>query len=368
MKSRILSFVMLAAILSMGNTGCQTTDTVVVPQGPKAAELGKTKDDQIKGLVAQVKDEQAARELADKQASLAAANLDGILFAAQHVDAGLPRNAIEEEVKLGKARLPAPDAAEVLKSKDRVIAILQNEVEKAKQMYGQAFDEAAQAKAQIAAKDKDIAARDETIKNREARIAVLTDEAETERAAHVKDVQDALAKKDAEIAKVKSDAASKERATWVLWTRITGLGFIVVGALVMIFLHVIPEGAALVGVGVLIGLVSIFIDWVTSQPWYPYLMGGILLGGLIAAGIALYRLNKSHTLLTKLTATYQDIKDESATLDNDLAKQVDAHLTYNLGDKGKAALEKLSGSLGLTNPVADAVAQTVPVPAIPPQS
>lgn len=352
MNPRVLLIPFLA--VCMGFTSCQTTDTIVLPTGPKAAALMSAKDDQIKGLLAQVKDEQAARELADKQASLAAANLDGILFAAQHVDAGLPRNAIEEEAKLGKARLPAPDAAEVLKSKDRVIAILENEVEKAKALYGAAFDEAAQAKAQIAAKDKDIATRNETIKNREARIAVLTDEAEVERAAHVKDVQDALAKKDAEIAKVKSDAASKERATWVLWARIISLGLVVIGAVIAIVFKIIPEGAALGSVGLLIGLVSMFVDWLVNQWFFPWMMGLGILAILIAGGVALYRMWKAHTLSTKVTAAIQDIKDESTTLGNDLYQKVEEHLDYRLGDKGKAALEKTAAKLGLTNPIADA--------------
>ncbi len=354
MKSflRIL-LVLSLGIFSLGNRGCITTDTVVLPEGPRATELSKTKDDQIAGLAAQVKAEQTARELEAAQASLAAADFETILFAATHLTPGLPRNAIEEEAKLGKARSPAPNAAEIIKGKDRVIAILQNDVAAAQAAYGQAFNEAAQAKAVIATKDGEIAKRDQDIKGRDGEITKLTEAAKTERAQHASDVKDALEKKDAEIKKIKDDAASKERATWVLWTRLAGLAFIVGGAVIAIVFHIVPEGAAFVGVGVLIGLVSIFIDWLTGQKWFPYACGGTILIMLAIGGYALYRMWKKNELLTKVTAVIQDIKDESTTLGNNLASQVEEHLTYRLGDKGKQQLTNLSGSLGLTNVKAD---------------
>lgn len=361
MRLSIPLFVLFAALLSMGNTGCQSTDdTVVVPEGPKATELGKAKDEQIAGLVAQVKAEQAARELEQANAALVAANLEGILFAAQHVDTGLPRDAIEAEAKLGRDRGPAPNAAELLKAKDRVIAILNGEVEKAKEMYSAASTEAAQSKATIAAKDKDIAARDETIKNREARISVLTDEAEAEKAAHAKDVTDKLAAKDAEIAKIKSDAASKERATWVLWARIAGLGLVVIGVVTAVVFHIVAEGAGLALAGVIIGLISIFVDWLTSQVWFNYACGGVLLAVLILGARALWQAYKARTLLTKVTGAIQDIKDEAASTGSTLAKEVQAHLDYRLGDKGNAQLTQQAAALNLTNPVADAAAQEKP--------
>ncbi len=201
---RIL-LVLSLGIFSLGNRGCVTTDTVVLPEGPRATELSKTKDDQIAGLAAQVKAEQSARELEAAQAALAAADFETILFAATHLTPGLPRNAIEEEAKLGKARSPAPNPAEIIKGKDRVIAILQNDVAAAQAAYGQAFNEAAQAKAVIATKDGEIAKRDQDIRVRDGEITKLTEAAKVERAAHTEDVKKAFATKDQEIDQLKKD-------------------------------------------------------------------------------------------------------------------------------------------------------------------
>lgn len=356
MNLRILLVPLLIACL--GFTSCQTTDTIILPTGPKAAALGKAKDEQIAGLLAQVKAEQEARELADQMSSLAAANFDTIIFAATYVDTGLPRNAIEEEARLGKARSRPSNPAEVIKGKDRVIAILQNEVEKAKTLYGQAFDEAAQAKLVIDAKDKEIAARDVTIKNAEARIAILTDEAQVEKDAHKADVERVLAAKDAEIAKVKSDAASKERATWVLWTRIAGLMFIVGGAIIAIVFKIVPEGAAFVGVGVVIGLVSIFIDWVTAQWWFNYACGGTILVIIAIGSYALWRMWLNHQLDIKKTQAIQDMRDEAAAKgDTKAIDALDEHLEYRLGQDGsfwQKQQVKSEVALGLVDPKGEA--------------
>lgn len=345
--------VLILAFLMLGSRGCVTTD-IVVPEGPAAAQLSAEKDKQIAGLVAQVKAEQEARELEQAQASLVAANLEGILFAAEHVPTGLPRNAIEEEAKLGKERSPPANPAELLKAKDRVIAILNGEVEKAKALYGQAFDEAKQAKAQIAAKEREIAERDAKIRDGETAIAKLTKDAQIERDQHAEDIKKALAAKNAEIKRIKDEAASKERATWVLWTRIIGLGFIVIGAVIAIVLKIIPEGAAFVGVGVLIGLISIFIDWITQQVWFPWLCGGIILAVLSAGGYALYRLYIRHKLDEKKTQAIQDLRDEAAAKgDTKAIDTLDEHLEYRMGKDGsfwqKAQL-KTEIDLGLIDP------------------
>lgn len=362
---RMMRFlIVILALLMMGAMNQCSTTAVVVPQGPVAAQLSAEKDKQIAGLVAQVKAEQEARLLEQNQASLVAANLEGILFAAEHVPIGLPRNAIEEEAKLGKERSPPANPAELLKAKDRVIAILNGEVEKAKALYGAAFDEAKQAKEQIAAKDREIAERDTKIRDGEMVIAKLTKDAQIEREKHAEDIKKALAAKDAEIKRIKDEAASKERATWVLWTRIVGLAFIVIGAVIAIVLKIIPEGAAFVGVGVLIGLISIFIDWITQQVWFPWLCGGIILAVLSAGGYALYRLWKKKELHAKMTAALQDLKDESVTLGQDTWEKVSDHLKYRLGSKdsawGKEQAKEVV-NLGLVDPKGEEALKAVSV-------
>lgn len=336
----------LMGFMTLGMTQCHTTDTVILPEGPKAAELGKQKDEQIKGLATQVKGEQEARALEQTQASLAAADFETILFAATHLNPGLPRNAIEEEAKLGKARSPAPNAQEVIKGKDRVIAILQNDVETAKAAYGKAFDEAAQAKATITTKDEEIVKRDKDLMARDATINQLSIDAKVEKAAHADDVKKT-------IQRLNDEYASKERATWVLWARIISLGFIAVGALIMIVFKVIPEGAGLIGAGLLIGLLTMFVEWLVTQWWWPWLCGLVLLGALIAAGIAVYRMWQTNTLHAKTSAALQDLKDEAQTLGQDTWSKVEEHLKYRLGDKtsfwSKAQAAKVA-ALGLVNP------------------
>lgn len=327
--------VLILAFLMLGSRGCVTTDTVVVPEGPVAAQLSAEKDKQIAGLVAQVKAEQEARLLEQAQASLVAANLEGILFAAEHVPTGLPRNAIEEEAKLGKERSPPANPAELLKAKDRVIAILNGEVEKAKALYGAAFDEAKQAKAQIAAKEREIAERDAKIKAGDEALVKLAKDAETERIAHADDMKKALAAKDAEIKRIKDEAASKERATWILWARILSLGFIAIGALAMIVFKIVPEGAGLVGAGVLIGIITMFVEWLVNQWWFFPLCGIILLGALIAGGFAIYRMWVRHKLDEKKTQAIQDLRDEAAAKgDTKAIDTLDEHLEYRMGKDG----------------------------------
>ncbi len=360
MRTLHIILILSLGLLSLGNRGCVTTDTVVLPEGPRAAELVKTLREQNAGLLTQVKAEQVARELEQLQASLAAADFETILFAATHLSPGLPRNAIEEEAKLGKARSPAPNPAEIIKGKDRVIAILQNDVATAQAAYGQAFNEAAQAKAVIATKDQEIAKRDTEIGTRDARINKLTIEAQTERDKHAGDVKKKLGEKDDEIQRLKHEYETKERATWVLWARVLSLAFIAVGALAMIVFKVIPEGAGLVGAGLLIALLTMFVDWLVSQAWWPWLCGFVLLGALGAGITAIYRMWKAHTLHAKVTSALQDLKDESQTLGTDAWEKVSDHLKYRLGDKdsfwGKAQTSKVA-ALGLVNPKAEKIAE-----------
>lgn len=345
--------IFLLSLFLMGATQCHTTNDVVLPEGPVSTELGKTKDEQIKGLVEQVKKEQEARMLEKEQGSLAAANLDGILFAVDHIEPGLPRNAIEEEARLGKARLPESNPQEVIKAKDRVIAILQNEVAKAKELYGKAFNEAAQAKALIAEKDKIISIKDKEISDRTLKIADLEAEKVKESELHKKDMQDRLDAKDKELADYKKEQDDKDRKWWVNAIRISGLVCILAGAVLIAIFKLIPEGGIFIAVGLLIGLVSVGFDKLTSAAWFPYAAGVVALVVLGGSAFAIYRMWKTQTLHTKTTAALQDLKDEAETLGHDTWEKVSDHLKYRLGDKnsfwGKSQV-KSAINLGLVAP------------------
>lgn len=327
------ALIILLSFFLLGSRGCITTETVVLPEGPVAARLAAEKDKQIAGLVAQVKSEQEARELEQAQAALVAANLEGILFAAEHVPTGLPRAAIEEEAKLGKERSPPADPTELLKAKDRVIAILNGEVEKAKALYGAASTEAAQAKAQIAAKDEEIAKRDKALQARATEIETLTLAAQAEREKHANDVKSLIKGHQDEVNKLKQAYANKQQQLWLLGIRGIGLFFILAGGIAIIVFKRLPEGALGIGLGLLIGVVSVGFDKLVSAPWFPVAFGVLVLIAVGAGIYALYRVWLKHQLHNKTTAAIQDLIDE-ATIKGD-TKTVDelkAHLKYRMGD------------------------------------
>ena len=355
------------AFLLMGFSSCQGANSgVTITEGPVAAELGKAKDEQIKGLTQQVIQEREKAALERQQASLAAANFDGILFAAEHVEIGLPRNAIEEEAKLGKARSPAPDPQEVIKAKDRVIAILQNEVAKAKELYGKAFNEAAQAKAQIAEKDRVIALKDVELDKRGQKISDLEVAKMAEFEKHKGDIKAALDAKDKIMADYKKAEAEKERRWLINASRIAALGLIVAGAIALAVFKMIAVGGGLAAAGVLVGLISVGIETLTSQSWWPYLCGGVFLSIVVAGLVGLYQLWVKHQLSDKKAQAIQDMIDEAtAKGDTKAVEELKSNLAYRIGDKNsfwgkKQAAEVIK--LGLVNPAGEkAIKGAVPV-------
>lgn len=358
MKALRIAALTLLAIFTMGATECQHTDTVVLPEGPKAAALGKTKDEQIVDLTKQASDLKVARAGEQAEAAKAASNIKGILKAKDYLDPSPPVEAIKAEGELGLTRLPPDDPAETVKALERVVLIVTGQRDEALKRYAEADTATKAARAQINAQDVEIAKRDQTIKTRETEIANLKTAADTERTQHAADVKKALDGKDIEIAKIKADFASKERATWVLWTRIAGLGLIIVGVVLLAVFKMITEGAGLAAGGVIIGLISIFIDWLTAQVWFPWMCGFILLGILAAGAYAIYRMWKAHTLQAKTMSALQDLKDEATTLGTDAWSKVAEHLDYRLGDKNSfwaKAQSQAVVALGLVNPKSEPV-------------
>jgi len=357
--------VLILAFLMLGSRGCVTTDTVVVPEGPAAAQLSAEKDKQIAGLVAQVKAEQEARLLEQALASKASSNFLGVLKALEYMDPSPAREAASEESKLGKERLGKDDPVETVKALQRVIDIVTGQRDKALKDYAVAHGETEQERAKVAANDREIADRDAKIKAGEEELTKLTAAAQIERDQHAEDIKKALAAKDAEIKRIKDEAASKERATWILWARILSLGFIAIGALAMIVFKIVPEGAGLVGAGVLIGIITMFVEWLVNQWWFFPLCGVILLGALVAGGFAIYRMWVRHKLDEKKTQAIQDLRDEAAAKgDTKAIDTLDEHLEYRMGKDGsfwqKAQL-KTEVDLGLIDPEGEkAVASVVP--------
>ncbi len=355
MKPRVLLLCLLLP-LTMGNRGCQTTETVVIPEGPKAAELSAAKDKQIGELTKQTGDLKTARAAEQAEAAKAASNLKGVLKATEYMPEGLPTDAAKAEAELGLTRLPKDDPAETVKALERVVLIVTGQRDAALKLYAEADAATKLARTEIAAKDAEITKRDGEIAARVAALTKLTQEKEAEAKAKAGEYQAALDKKDKELADFKKEQASKERAQWVLWTRIAGLGLIVVGVVLLAVFKLVAEGAGLAAGGVIIGLISIFIDWLTSQVWFPYLMGSILLGALVAAYFAIRRLYLKGELHNKVTAALVDLKDEAVTLGNNSWETVSGHLKYRLGDKNSvwgAEQAKEIAKLGLVNPAAE---------------
>lgn len=346
--------------------GCETIKTVIAPEGPKAKELLAAKDEQIDGLVAQVKREREAREAEQYEASLAAANFESILFAAEHLNQGLPRDAVEAEAKLGKERSPAPNAEEVAKGKDRVIAILNAEVAKAKKLYDEAYGQAAQAKKDIESRDEIIKQKAQEITDRQLDITRLEQEKKAEQENAKNALEAAIAAKDAEIARIKKEAEDKHR-NWVL----NLLGYGSVGCIILgIGIIALTKGLAWAQGGLLIlgGSLCIFIktsiNVVVSQPWFPYAAGVVGLIILSGGSWAIYHLWKTNQLHSKVSAALQDLRDEATSQGSKLWESVEPHLKYRLGDKGsfwgKAQMATL-GKLGLIDKAGEEELKKTPV-------
>lgn len=353
---RILSFLLLVSFIGMGNS-CQTVDsTVVLPEGPTATQLNKTKDEQIKELTKQTEDLKVARESEKKEAAKAASSLKGIDKAREYLPDTPAKEAIGEESKLAQNRLPKDDPEETVRALERVVLLITGQRDAALQKYKEADSAAQKAREEITRKDKEIQIRDNELKVRDEQIVKLNNDAQLEKEKHKNDIENLIKQKDKEKVDLIKEFESKERAQWVLWTRIAGLGLIVVGALVMAVLKALPEGGGLIGAGVIIGLVSIFIDWLTKQAFFPWLMGLLVFLILVAGGYFIYRSWKTKTLHAKTVAALQDFRDESVTLGQNAWEKISEHMKYRLGDKnsfwGKEQMKEVA-ALGLINPKAE---------------
>jgi hypothetical protein len=338
-------------------TGCETTNTpIILPEGPITAEMVAEKNAQIKRLSDQIIDIEKQRAEEKLLAAKAASSVKAMVKANEYQPEGRPTEAINEEAKVALKRLPADDPAETVEALKRTIEMIEGKRDEALKMYATARDEAEKKKVEIAEKDKEIKERNKQISERNLWIAELERLSAEEKDKHKKDVETFIKEKNDEIQKIKDEQASKERRWWINATRIVGLGFIVVGGLVMFILKSPGTGGGFLGLGVFIGLLSIFIDWVTAQWWFPWLCGLIIIGILIACGLAIYRMWKIKKLDEMKTAAIQDFKDESLIKDKNAWESFSEHLKYRIGDKnsswGKAQMKE-TAALGLINPKAE---------------
>lgn len=308
------------------------TDTVLLSEGPAATQLNQEKDNQIQELKKENESLVTKNDKINKEASLAAANFDGILYGAEHVETGLPRNAIEEEAKLGKTRLESigvtPNPEEIIKAKDRVIAILENNLKKKDELYQQAFKETNQTRKEISKLNGQINGLQLSIKERDDKINKLEEEKKLEQEKHKEDVTNKINQLQEEIKKKELD--------WVM--KALGLGAVVciLGGIILVAIskgELWLQGGILSAGGGLIMLIRAWYITLINQSWFPILCGIIFVIICIGIGWGIYKIWVKLMLNRKKTAAIQDYRDESESQNNKNWNGLEEHLKYRLGDK-----------------------------------
>lgn len=362
MKTLRIFFILFVALFMLGNRGCVTTDTIIAPEGPQAAALSKKKDDQIAEQVSQIKAQTEARAADQASASKAASSVKGMIKVTEYLPEGPPSAAIKAEGDLALGRLPPDDPAETVKSLERVVLILTGQRDEAQKRYQEASTQIKLEREAKEAKDLEISNRDAQIKARDGDIIKLSTAAEKEKTTHAADMKKALDKKDAQFADYKKAQADKERRWLVNATRMAALGLIVAGAIALAVFKMLGVGGGLIGAGVLVGLISVGVETLTAQVWWPWLCGAVFVGVIAGAIYGIYRLWVKHELDNKKTAAIQDMIDE-ATVKGDLkaVEELKAHLTYRMGDRksfwGKQQAAE-AVKLGLVDPKGEAALKT----------
>lgn len=356
--------IFLLAFFTLGNRGCVTPNVIVLPEGPKAVALDKTKDEQIAQQAAQIKAKDDVNASNQATAAKAASSVKGMLKVRDYLPAGLPSDAIKAEGDLALTRLPPDDPAETVRALERVVLIVTGQRDEAQKRYEQADAQTKAERAAKEAKDVEISKRDQDIKARDGEISKLAVDAKTEKAAHLKDVQSTISR----LEKERDEAEQKSIMFWL------GIGAIVlvVGGIVLIAVssgQMIVQGSILSVGGGLVILLRLGYLSLIAAPWFPYVAGivaAIILGAIIWA---IWHMWVKHKLDEKKTQAIQDLRDESAAKgDTKAIDALDQHLEYRMGQDGsfwQKQQSKTEVALGLVDPKGEAALAT-PTPAISP--
>lgn len=282
----------------------------------------------------------------------------GISIGTQHITEDKDqkgKDIVNAENGLIKEVAGEPSAKRKAESDARTISILQNDLVKQKELYGNAQLEIDNGKKAIADKDKEISARDQTIKDRDQKIVDQEVAAKAERVENAKAMTKTVNDYEQRIKDINDAAAKKERALWINVLRFGGFGVILAGvaALALSQGRALAQGLILIGSGAAIIGIGVAINVVISQVWFPIVAVIVGLTTLLGFGWFIGHLYQTHQLASKSAALLNDIETEAHTLTEagseegkKLMAKIQPHIDYRLG-KLKGALNSIAVKTGL---------------------
>lgn len=308
-------------------SGCETispTKTTVLAQ-PGAAATAVTANQEAEILA--LKAHAVATEEKNKEylkiGAAAAGNVHGVLVAAEHVEAGPPKEAVVAEATLAQdalalrpgapAELVAAYSKAALDAERRVNLVLTGQRDEARKAYEGAKSEVQKMREVLATKEAEIDAKRQEILKIEAAKANLVKAQAAELEENRKAQQRALDAKDEALVKYKADVASKERKFWINGIRII-CGLLILVGVVAIALtkgEAIVQGGIMVGCGIAGIFLAVGFDILTSQSWFAYAFGSIALIAAVAFGWWLWYQWRTHQLYRKQSEAIQDAHDEA---------------------------------------------------------
>lgn len=338
MKTRLwLSPIVTATLLTL--SGCETASqpktTVLAQPGGAAAAVTKNQEAEIIALKAQVVavDEKTKEYL--KIGAAAAGNVHGVLTAATHVEAGLPKEAVIAEATLAQDALALPSSApaelvaaysqSALEAERRVNLILTGQRDAARVAYESEKTATRTLRDAIVAKDAEIETSKAAVLKVEGEKVALVQAAKVELEANRKAQQSALDAKDEALVKYKAEVASKERKYWVNGIRVVCGALILIGVLAIALTkgEALIQGGIMAGCGVLGIFIAVGFDILTSQKWFPWAFGGVALLALGAGVMFMRHLFLTQVLYRKQSEAIQDAHDE-AGMANDVTAETTA--------------------------------------------
>ena len=337
----------------MSTTGCTGTNVSVTPAlGPETTKLLQDQKDQIEKQKEQIVDLQKKDNDRKQQLDKVAGNAYGIDVGTAHIkEDSKGKDIVIAENGLIKKIVGDPSPDERSKADARTISILQNDLQKQKELYGQANTEIENLKNDVKLKDQSITERDNIIKSKDQALIEQDKKHQTEVAKNAKDAQAIYNKLKQDNTDLQKYYEDKERAIWINVLRFGGFGIILLGvaALAITEGRALGPGLILIGSGSLIILIGVAINIVIMQTWFPYAafaVGLLTLGGI---GWASFHFFKNHKTDGQLTALLNDMQTEAETLASKgdeeskiLLKKLEEHATYRLGsiDKLKSLFTK----------------------------